>query len=71
MYNFLSIMGTIVVTLFVACALDLLAALPVMWLWNWLMPMLFGLPTITWLQAFGLNLLFSLLFPTSVKTSNK
>jgi len=33
------------------------AALPTMWLWNWLMPELFGLKTIGFWQSFGLLLL--------------
>ncbi|MBN1534229.1 MAG: hypothetical protein JXA20_16270 [Spirochaetes bacterium] len=34
----------------------------VMYLWNWLMPMIFGLNTITYLQAFGLVVLSKILF---------
>ena len=45
-------------------------ALPFMWLWNWLMPAIFGLKTITWLQALGLNFLTGILFRKSV-TINK
>lgn len=37
-------------------------SLPIMWLWNWLMPMLFGLTEITWVQALGVGLLSGLLF---------
>jgi hypothetical protein len=32
------------------------------WLWNWLMPGIFGLPAITYWQAFGLLVLARLLF---------
>jgi hypothetical protein len=31
-------------------------------LWNWLMPAVFGLHTVTWLQALGLLLLSKILF---------
>lgn len=48
----------------------LILALPVMWLWNWLMPLIFGLTKLTFLQALGLNLLTNLLFK-SPKTSNE
>lgn len=41
----------------------------VMWLWNWLMPSLFGLTTIGFWQAFGLSWLCNLLFKTSVRAS--
>lgn len=34
----------------------------VMWLWNWLLPELFGLPEITFWQALGVFVLSKLLF---------
>ena len=34
----------------------------VMSLWNWLIPSIFGLATITWLQALGLLVLSKILF---------
>lgn len=34
----------------------------VMWLWNWLMPEIFGLPVITYWQAWGLVILAHILF---------
>ena len=46
-------------------------SLPVMLLWDWLMPVIFGLPTITWLQAWGLSILCSLLFKSHESTKNK
>ena len=36
-------------------------SLPFWLLWNWLIPDIFGLPEITWLQSFGLWLLVFLL----------
>ena len=40
---------------------------PLMLLWNWLMPELFGLPLITFWQAIGLNILSTILFrPTTI-----
>jgi hypothetical protein len=41
----------------------------VMLLWNWLMPVIFGLPQITLLQAWGLTALSSFLFKNSTTTS--
>jgi hypothetical protein len=38
---------------------------PLMLLWNWLMPILFGLPEITLWQALGLNLLSTILFKST------
>ncbi len=37
-------------------------SIPILFLWNWLMPQIFNLPKIDWLQATGLNILCSLLF---------
>jgi hypothetical protein len=48
----------------------LLLGLPLMFLWNWLMPFIFNLPTITFWQAVGLNLLSSILFARTT-TSTK
>jgi hypothetical protein len=42
-----------------------------MWLWNWLMPTMFGLPEITFWQAVGLNLLSTILFKSSSTTTKK
>jgi len=46
----------------IAAGFALVFGLVVKWLWNWLMPSLFGLGTITYLQAFGIVLLAKLLF---------
>ena len=35
---------------------------PIKWLWNWLMPNLFGLPEISFWMALGIALLISILF---------
>ena len=43
----------------------LILGLPVMLLWNWLMPTIFGLQIITFGQAIGLNLLSAILFSKS------
>lgn len=43
----------------------LFLSLPVMWLWNWLMPVIFGLPTLTWMQSWGVLILCGFLFKTS------
>lgn len=57
--------------IFMAIALAIFVAallsLPVMLLWNWLMPVIFGLPEITWLQAWGLLFLCGLLFRNNIE----
>lgn len=62
--------GKIFVVLVGAMLIILLITLPVMWLWNWLMPELFGLTTLTFWQALGLSTLCSLLFKSN-NTSSK
>ena len=62
MKTFLEVFLVAILTLgFVA----LILGLPLMWLWNWIMPELFYLNTITFWQAVGLNLLTGILFRSS------
>lgn len=44
------------------CVVAALTSLPVWMLWNFAIPAIFGLKTITWIQAFCLTLLCHLLF---------
>jgi type IV secretory pathway VirB2 component (pilin) len=53
----------------VVAALGLVIAFPVMILWNWLIPAIFGLKTITFLEAFGLYGLCAILFQSSISSS--
>ena len=64
--NFIAIIGVVIL----AFLIDLLLAWPFMLLWNWLMPMIFGLTTLTFWQAFGLMLLCSFLFKGSTSNSS-
>jgi succinate dehydrogenase hydrophobic anchor subunit len=41
---------------------------PLMWLWNWLMPPIFGLTEITFWQALGLNALSAILIKPTINT---
>lgn len=50
----------------VMVAIAAIMSLPVMLLWDWLMPVIFGLPKITWLQAWGLMFLCGLLFKNDI-----
>lgn len=54
----LIVVGTIIIG-------GLLMTLPTMFLWDWLMPKIFGLPEITFWEALGINLLCSILFKSS------
>jgi hypothetical protein len=68
MENFFTAVGTaFIITLLVLIILGL----PLMLLWNWLMPYLFSLPEIGFLQAIGLNCLCSILFRSYNSNNNK
>jgi hypothetical protein len=54
--------GRSLVMLLMFAVLCMLAGFAVMYLWNWLMPALFGLKTITYWQGFGLLALCKILF---------
>jgi hypothetical protein len=49
--------------------ISLIMAVPTMLLWDWLMPELFGLKTITLFQAWGLNFLCGMLFKSHTSSS--
>lgn len=59
------------VFVFTWAEMALLAGFPTKWLWNWLMPALFGLKTITFWQAWGLLWLSSMLFKSSSVITTK
>lgn len=58
----MKILGMTFVGVILAAAFALVFGLVVKLLWNWLMPAIFGLETITYWQAFGIVLLAKLLF---------
>jgi len=58
----LRIMGMAIIGVVFATGFALVFGLLVMWLWNWLMPALFGLGKISYWQAFGVLLLAKLFF---------
>ena len=60
----LGIGGFAVIGLLIAAGMALLFGLVLMWLWNWLMPTIFGLPIISFWQAWGLVVLSHILFKT-------
>lgn len=62
---------TICIVIALCLLLAALTALPTMLLWNWLMPVIFGLGKITFWQAMGINMLCSILFKTSSVELNK
>jgi hypothetical protein len=57
--TFAAIIGLIAIVI-------VLLGYPLMLIWNWLMPELFGLSEITFWQAIGINILSTILFRPSV-----
>ena len=56
----------IVVVIGTLCLMAIIMGLPLQLLWNWLMPRIFGLPTIGFWEAVGLNVMSGILFKTTV-----
>jgi len=64
-----TVVGAIVLGIVAIFVFGLLFALPVMWLWNGcLVDAVTGLHPIGWMQAWGLNILFGILFNKSNNT---
>lgn len=65
------ILITLATAIIVFFIVGLVLSIPLCLLWNWLMPHIFGLPTLTLIETFGLSLLISLLSPRKVSFGNK
>jgi hypothetical protein len=57
-----AIIGMALGGVIIAAGMALILGFVVMWLWNWLMPDIFGLTKITFWQAWGLVVLAHILF---------
>ncbi len=55
------IVGLVILAIIGITGLAILFGFVIMWLWNWLMPELFGLTEITYWQGVGLFILFKIL----------
>lgn len=44
---------------------------PIKWLWNWIMPAIFGLPEISFWMALGISFLISFLFRGILRNNTK
>jgi hypothetical protein len=67
MQKFYGLFGAFVLTAAIIVAIGLLVAIPVYFLWNWcLVGAVDGVHEITWLQAWGLNVLCNCLFKSSI-----
>ena len=66
----MKIVEIVVTALVVIAVMAIMFSLPVMWLWNYLMPDLFSLQTINFWQALCINLLCGFLFRSSNSSSS-
>jgi positive regulator of sigma E activity len=66
----LTIIGMAIGGVIIAATIALILGFVVMWLWNWLMPAIFGLTKITFWQAWGLVLLSHILFKSFPHSKN-
>lgn len=71
MEKFLTVLTTLIYVMVVVCFIALVIGAPTMWLWNAIMPTIFGLTKITFWQAVGINLLCSILFGNISTGSDK
>lgn len=63
--------GLVLIALLTIILIAMLMAIPTLLLWNWLMPVIFGLKEITLWQALGLNILSGILFKSSNLAGSK
>ena len=64
-------LGFLFGALLVGLLASVVMAWPVKWLWNWLCPVIFGLPEISAVQAWGLVFLLQLILPrTKIETKS-
>ena len=67
-----ALFGVVLLTFFLGLILGLIFSLPVYWLWNGcLVGAIDGVNEITWLQSFGIIVLFNMLFKSTVSTDSK
>lgn len=67
---FFKFLGVFFGFILIVAIVSLILALPTMLLWNWLMPILFGLTKITFWQALGINIFTGILFKSSNTQTN-
>jgi len=70
METFSKLLGLATLGFLIIVAFAFIMGFPVMWLWNWLMPAIFGLVKISIWKAIGLNMLCGFLIRSSPKISS-
>jgi hypothetical protein len=64
------VVGAVMVVIFLAM-FGIILAFPIMWCWNYTMPAIFHLPTITWGQAWCIDFLAGCLIKSTQTNNNK
>lgn len=67
----IDIVDAMLIGIMVGIITELITGLIVMWLWNWLMPVIFGLAEITYIQGWGLSFLCGMLFRTTSRNTKE
>ncbi len=71
METFAKVIGLAILGVIAIGVLGLLFSLPIMWLWNaCLIPAIPGIQPIGWLQAWGISILFGMLFKSSSSSNS-
>lgn len=60
-----------ILSFFAVLIVGLVMVLPLMWLWNYVMPPIFGLPEISYLQMLALYYIVQFLFRTNITVNKK
>jgi len=55
----------VIMGLFTMVIISFISAIPVLFLWNWLMPLIFGITKLTFIQTWGITFLTGILFRMS------
>ena len=63
--------GILLISIVMFFIVGMVLSIPLCLLWNWLMPHIFGLPTLTLIETFGLSILISLLSPRKIGLGKK
>lgn len=69
--NMKDLIVAFILATFMLLFISVLITFPFMLLWNWLMPIIFGLTKITFWQSLGLLILSGMLFRTSTKSEKQ
>lgn len=70
MKTIINAIGSVLGATFIIFMIMIILGMPAMFLWNWLMPAIFKLPEINFVQAIGLMLLAYFIFPSSSKSKS-